>query len=299
VSLVITRLIGGLGNQMFQYAAGRAIALRRDAVLKLDITGFGAVGTHTRRRYELDVLSIHASAASAADLAQFGRTGKPRSPRLDRLLGRLGIGRLNGDGMTYREPHFHYDPKVAKLPVPVYLDGYWQSEKYFSDIGGMLRQEFAAKVPVDRENEILGAKIDAVNAVSLHVRRGDYITNPATNRFHGVCSPDYYQGAVDYIVGRAARPHLFVFSDDREWTCANMRFSVPTTFVDLNPPDCGYRDMQLMARCRHHIAANSSFSWWGAWLNPSTEKIVVVPKHWFRDSRNDARDLIPPNWVKL
>jgi hypothetical protein len=299
VSLVITRLIGGLGNQMFQYAAGRAVALRRDAVLKLDVTGFGAVGAHTKRRYELDALSIRASAASAADLAQFGRAGKPRSPRLDRLLGRLGIGQPNGDGTIYREPHFHYDPMVAGLLAPVYLDGYWQSEKYFSDIAGVLRREFAAKAPLDRENESLGARIDGVNAVSLHVRRGDYISNPTTNRFHGVCPPDYYQRAVDCISGRVGVPHLFVFSDDQEWTCANMRFSVPTTFLGVNPPDCGYRDMQLMARCRHHITANSSFSWWGAWLNPSREKIVVVPKQWFCASSNDVRDLIPPNWVQL
>ncbi len=299
MSLVITRLIGGLGNQMFQYAAGRALALRRAAVLKLDVTGFAAVGAHTKRRYELDALSIRGSAASAAELAQFGRTDKPRSPRLDRVLDWLRIGQPHGDGRIYREPHFHYDPMVAELPAPVYLDGYWQSEKYFSDIAGLLRQEFAAKAPPDRENESLGVRIDAANAVSLHVRRGDYISNPTTNRFHGVCPPDYYQRAVDFISGRAGALHLFVFSDDQEWTCANMRFTVPTTFVGVNPPDCGYRDMQLMARCRHHITANSSFSWWGAWLNPSTEKIVVVPKHWFCASSNDARDLIPPNWVQL
>ncbi len=299
MSIVITRLIGGLGNQMFQYAAGRALALRCEADLKFDVTGFAAVGSHAKRRFELDAFSIHGGAASAADLAQFGRSSKPRSPRLDRVLAWLRIGRRNGDGTVYREPHFHYDPMVAELRAPVYLDGYWQSEKYFADIDGVLRRDFAAKAALDRENESLGARIGAVNAVSLHVRRGDYVSNPTTNRFHGVCPPDYYHGAVDYIAGRVGAVHLFVFSDDQEWTCANMRFSVPTTFVGVNPSDCGYRDMQLMARCRHHITANSSFSWWGAWLNPSREKIVVAPKHWFGDSRNDARDLVPPTWVQL
>ncbi len=299
MSLVITRLIGGLGNQMFQYATGRALALRGRAALKLDVTGFAAVGAHTKRWDELDSFSIQGGAASDADLARFGRTGKPRSPRLDRVLRLLRIGRPDGAWPIYREPHFHFDPAVPELRPPVYLDGYWQSERYFSDIAGVLRQEFTAKAPLDRENAALAEAIDAVNAVSLHVRRGDYVGDPTTNRFHGICSPDYYQRAVDYITARAGGPHLFVFSDDRQWTRANLRFAAPTTFVGANSPDCGYRDMQLMARCRHHIVANSSFSWWGAWLNPSPEKIVVAPSRWFNQARSDTRDLIPEDWVRL
>jgi hypothetical protein len=299
VSLVITRLIGGLGNQMFQYAAGRALALRRGAALKLDVTGFAAVGTHAKRRYELDSFPIQGSAASDVDLVRFDRAGKIRSPRLDRVLRALRIGRRDDAWPIYREPHFQFDPVMPQLQAPVYLDGYWQSERYFSHIAEVLRQEFTVAAPLDRENEELTAGIDAVNAVSLHVRRGDYADDPATNRFHGVCSPDYYRRAVDYVATRAGVPHLFVFSDDRQWTRANLRFEVPTTFVDANPPDCGYRDMRLMARCRHHIVANSSFSWWGAWLNPARQKIVVAPRRWFGAAGNDTRDLIPPDWVRL
>jgi hypothetical protein len=299
VSLVITRLIGGLGNQMFQYAAGRALALRRGAALKLDVTGFAAVGIHAKRRYELDSFPIHGSPASDVDLALFDRAGKARSLRLDRILRLLRIGRRDGAWPIYREPHFQFDPGMPALQAPVYLDGYWQSERYFSDIAGVLRQEFTAEAPLDRENEALAAGIAAVNAVSLHVRRGDYVDDPTTNRFHGICAPDYYQRAVDFVASRVEAPRLFVFSDDLQWTRANLRFSVPMTFVDANPPDCGYRDMRLMTRCRHHIVANSSFSWWGAWLNPSREKIVVAPCRWFGASRNDTSDLIPPNWVRL
>jgi hypothetical protein len=299
VNLVITRLIGGLGNQMFQYATGRALALRGGAALKLDVTGLAAAGAHTKRHYELDPFSIYGGAASDADLARFGRSGKPRSPRLERVLRLLRIGRPDGAWPTYREPHFHFDPAVRELRAPVYLDGYWQSERYFSDIAGVLRQEFTAKAPLDRENAALAEAIDSVNAVSLHVRRGDYVADPTTNRFHGICPPDYYQRAVDYITTRAGAAHLFVFSDDRQWSRANLRFAAPTTFVGANSPDYGYRDMQLMARCRHHIVANSSFSWWGAWLGSSPEKIVVAPKQWFRASDNDTRDLIPQPWVRL
>jgi hypothetical protein len=297
--LVIVRLIGGLGNQMFQYATGRSVALRCGATLKLDVTGFAAVGAETERRYELDSFPIHGSAASEADLAGFGRNGKPRSRRLDRVLRLLRISRPDDAWPVYRESQFQFDPAVPELLAPVYLDGFWQSERYFSAIAGVLREELSAKAPLDPENKALAVGIDAVNAVSLHVRRGDYVSDPATNRFHGICSPDYYQRAVDYIAARAGVPHLFVFSDDQQWTRGNLHFGVPMTFVGANPPDCGYRDMQLMARCRHHIIANSSFSWWGAWLNPSREKIVVAPRQWFGACDNDTRDLIPPNWVRL
>jgi hypothetical protein len=170
---------------------------------------------------------------------------------------------------------------VPELLAPVYLDAYWQSERYFADIAGVVRREFAAKEPSDRENEALAAAIDAVNSVSLHVRRGDYVDDPTTHRYHGICAPDYYQRAVDHISSRAGVSHLFLFSDDQQWTRANLRFAFPTTFVGSNSPDCGYRDTVLMARRRHHIIANSSFSWWGAWLNPSRDKIVVAPQQWF------------------
>jgi hypothetical protein len=218
---------------------------------------------------------------------------------LDRVLRRLRLDRPEGDWPIYREPHFEFDPAVPELQAPCYLDGYWQSERYFSDIAGVLRRDFTARAPLNRQNEALAAGIDVVNAVSLHVRRGDYVDDPTTNRFHGICSPDYYERALAFIIARAGMPELFVFSDDQQWARANLRFSVPMTFIDANPPDRGHLDMYLMARCRHNIIANSSFSWWGAWLNPSSEKIIVAPQRWFSNSGHDTRDLIPPSWARL
>jgi hypothetical protein len=296
---VVARLFGGLGNQMFQYATARALALRRGAALKLDITAFTEIGSHTERQYELDFLQIQASTADDADLGQFGRVRKTKVLWLDRVLRRLRIDRSIGAWPMYRERHFQFDPAVPELRAPVYLDGYWQSERYFSDIAALLRQEFSAKAPLDPQNAAFERRIDAVNAVSLHVRRGDYVANPGASRVHGICQLDYYQRALDHISLHAEAPHLFVFSDDQQWTRANLGLAAAMTFVDVNPQDRGYRDMSLMARCRHHIIANSSFSWWGAWLNPSREKIVVAPERWFSDTRNDTRDLIPPSWVRL
>ena len=295
--LVVTRLIGGLGNQMFQYSAGRALALRSGAALRFDISGFAEA--LAKRPYALDCFSIHGSAASAAELSRFYPISGRRSPRVDRVMRRLRFHWPEGDWPIYREPHFKFDPGVPLLRAPVYLDGYWQSERYFSDIAGVLRRDFTLLAPLSGENAAIAASIDSVNAVSLHVRRGDYVEDRTSNRYHGVCSADYYERAVTYVSARTVAPHLFVFSDDQAWARANLRFAVPTAFVDANTPDRGQVDMQLMARCRHHIIANSSFSWWGAWLNPSPDKIVVAPERWFRVNRHDTRDLIPPGWVKL
>jgi hypothetical protein len=296
VSIVVVRLIGGLGNQMFQYAAGRALALRHGAELKLDLSGFDA---YRRRRYELDALSIRATVATDEDLAQFGVAAKPRWWFADRVRRRLRIPRKIRALPVYRERHFQFDPAMPALRPPVYLDGYWQSEKYFSDCAATLRREFTANAPLDPTNAAIAACIDAVTAVSLHVRRGDYVDDPRTSRYHGTCSLNYYRRAIEQVAARAASPHTFVFSDDAEWTRANLHLDVPTTFVDANPADRGFRDMQLMSRCRHHVVANSSFSWWGAWLDPSPDKIVVAPERWFNADGIDTRDLIPTTWVTL
>jgi Glycosyl transferase family 11 len=297
VNVVVARLIGGLGNQMFQYAAGRALALRCGASLKLDLSGFAA---YPKRHYELDDFPICAAPASDADRAEFGFRASGAwaawGRRVRRLLG-VDIGPTGAP--VYSERHFHFDPRVRDLTPPVFLDGYWQSEKYFADCAELLRREFTPHEPLDAANADIATRIAAVEAVSLHVRRGDYVSELDVSRYHGICRPDYYRSAVDYIAQRVQDIHLFVFSDDRDWVRDNLRFDLPTTLVAANSPDRGFRDMQLMARCRHHIVANSSFSWWGAWLNPSPTKVVVAPSRWFGADNIDTRDLLPESWVKL
>jgi hypothetical protein len=296
VNVVVTRLIGGLGNQMFQYAAGRALALRCGAALKLDLSGFA---TYAKRRYELGDFPICATPASEADRTGLGLRAGALIGWGRRFRRLLGIDVESEASPIYRERHFHFDAQVRNLSPPVYLDGYWQSEKYFFDCAGLLRRELTPMAPLEPENAAMAARIDAVNAVSLHVRRGDYVNEPDIGRYHGLCSAEYYQSAVDYIARKAGDIHLFVFSDDQDWVRDNLHFALPSTLVAANPPDRGFRDMQLMARCRHHIVANSSFSWWGAWLNSAPDKVVVAPKRWFRVERNDTSDLIPESWMRL
>jgi len=291
MSIIVSRLIGGLGNQMFQYAVARAIALRFDVELKLDISGFA---DYPLRRYELDQFPISAKLASIMDLSHFGLRHYQRSDWQHRLR-RWITGR---DWPVYREPQFNFDPLAKQLHPPIYLDGYWQSEQYFIDFADILRREFTPQAPLEPENQDIADLIDSVNAVSLHIRRGDYVGNAHTSQYHGTCTLDYYQAAMDHIAGQVASPHFFVFSDELDWARAHLHCHFPMTFVNANSPERGYRDMQLMSRCRHHIVANSSFSWWGAWLNPKQEKIVVAPKKWFNTGL-DTRDLVPDAWIRI
>jgi hypothetical protein len=293
-STIIVRLIGGLGNQMFQYAAARALALRKGAELKLDVSGFETYGL---RRYELGQYPIAATIASTEELAQFGVVFPVSKVR--RIWARV-FGRGDcASSAHYREPHFFFDPQLARQALPLFMDGYWQSERYFADIAPLLLQELTPPAPFEAENAALADQITGSNAVSLHVRRGDYVTNAHTNAYHGVCSLDYYKAAIEHMREHVPSPHLFVFSDDAEWTKANLASDLPTTYVIANPPERGFRDLQLMSLCQHHIIANSSFSWWGAWLNSNPNKIVVAPKIWFSAGDNDTRDLVPSEWVQL
>jgi hypothetical protein len=294
VEPVIANLIGGLGNQMFQYATGRAVAHRHGVPLLLDSSGFAH---YDLRRYELGELSIQARLATEDELTRAGV--KAKAPTLlNRVSKVLGLDR---PANLLKEASFTYDARIEQVTPPAYLDGYWQSERYFSGIVDLLRQEFMLKAPVDAANEAIVAKVReaGASAVSLHIRRGDYVNNPQTAQYHGVCALDYYRAAVDYVSARVSVPHFFVFSDDHAWVSENFKLEHAVTLVDVNGADRGVWDMALMKACRHHVIANSSFSWWGAWLNPHADKIVVAPQRWFTGASHDTSDLIPSEWVRL
>jgi len=292
---VVVNLIGGLGNQMFQYAVGRSVAQTHGVPLLLDTRGFDA---YPLRHFELGNFNINARVASQTELDAFNPAHPGKMGFLPKLLKRLGIGQSE---WVLREASFTYDARVQTVTPPVYLDGYWQSERYFSHIADSLRSEFTLKEEFDPANLDMARQIAAAGsgAVSLHIRRGDYVTNAHTAQYHGVCPLEYYHAAVAYIAGQVENPHLFVFSDDHGWVREQFNVGYPMTLVQINDPHRGVNDMMLMKSCQHHIIANSSFSWWGAWLNPSAEKIVVAPARWFGAADHDTRDLIPDGWVRL
>jgi len=291
--MVITRLIGGLGNQMFQYAVGRRLAHVLGTELKLDITEFDNYKFRTFRTYSLGNFNIREKFASPKEVAALARP-----TILERMRAKV-LRRPPRPPQTYiREKHFHFDPEILRLPDGVYLEGYWQSEKYFADIAGIIPQEFTVKTPQRGKDKKLAEMIAATESVGIHIRRGDYVSNPHTNQVHGVCALDYYLRCVEFINSKVKNAHFFVFSDNPQWVAENLKLPFSMTIVNHNNSSKAYEDLRLISQCKHHIIANSSFSWWGAWLNPRKDKMVFAPKQWFGKSKASTQDLIPTQWLR-
>ena len=231
--MVVTRLMGGLGNQMFQYAAARALALRNGTELKIDTHAYAR---QHLRRYELHVYPVSCSVVTDDELFRFGiRNAKKR---------RFYHSFLYRNWKVVQERHFHFDPTIKLLNSPVYLAGYWQSERYFHEVADILRTEFCPSNSLEPHNARMAADIEAVKcSVSVHVRRGDYVTNERTNRGHGTCSLDYYRSSGESVAERVDTPHFFLSSDEPQWARTHLGFEFPTTCVIGNS---GFRDLQLM-----------------------------------------------------
>ncbi|BBC24666.1 alpha-1,2-fucosyltransferase [Pseudanabaena sp. ABRG5-3] len=294
--MIIVRLIGGLGNQMFQYAAARRLAEKHSTILKLDITQFE---TYKLRKYDLHCFHIWEHLATRNEINQILGNSQNIINRTVRKVSReLGLKYLQNNKLV-RERSFAFDSNILDVPDNILLDGYWQSEKYFADITNILRREFVVKYQQDALSQRIADVIRSTESVSLHVRRTDYVQNAVTNKVHGTCDRDYYDRCVRYISERILNPHFFIFSDEPQWAIENLQISFPTTIVNCNNTSRDYEDIRLMSMCKHNIIANSSFSWWGAWLNSNYSKIVCAPKQWFADSSRDTRDIIPDLWIKL
>jgi hypothetical protein len=292
--MIISNIIGGLGNQMFQYAAGRALSLKQDVPLLLDVSGFSSYGLH--QGFELDRL-FYSDVKFASKLDVHSLLGWQNLPSVRRILSRSSMKAFRSKKFVF-EPHFEYWQAINQVPHDSYLLGYWQSEKYFNSVAQQIREDFVFRPQMNSKNAQLALTISQHNAVSLHIRRGDYINDPVVTATHGLCSIAYYQNAINYISAQVAQPYFFIFSDDMDWVKENLKMDLPCIYIDHNQGVESYNDMRLMSLCRHHIIANSSFSWWGAWLNPSADKIVAAPKHWFA-KEVDTQDLIPQSWVRL
>ncbi len=294
--IVSVELMGGLGNQMFQYAAGHALARRSAAPLRLEL---GALAPPAKRRYLLDCFGVPASVS------------RERSPGASRgrahavavaACTRLGISTkpLYGGWKVYVQPGIHYDPAFERLAPPVHLRGYFQSELYFRSVAREVRELFTIRVPVSAAFEAARDEILAAYwPVSIHVRRGDYVGDPSTLAMHGICGEPYYRAAMELAERRSDRVTYFVFSDDPASARELLGNLGNAHFVsgDVERP---WEDMALMASCRGHIIANSSFSWWGAWLDARPDKWVVAPQQWFTPAYQrhlSTVDLYPPGWI--
>lgn len=288
--MIVVRLCGGLGNQLFQYAAGRSLAHARNTDLVLDLAWFrNPPPSVTSRIYELEQYGIRARPADTLEACccrlHHGRFLR-RIPFLPRRW------------RHFRESGFAYDPAMLTLPDNIYLEGYWQSHHYFDGIAGLIRQELVPRVPLGARDQEIAKAISQGESVSIHVRRGDYVSHKGAASTHGLCSLEYYRMAIDCVLSRVRSPDFFVFSDDPVWARENLKLPGRVTYVDHNGEAAAFQDLRLMALCDHQIVANSSFSWWGAWLNSRPDKVVVAPLRWFADGR-DTDTLIPAAWIRV
>lgn len=292
---LIVNVVGGLGNQMFQYASARAIAERMGVKLLLttDIVGSYA----TPRPFELQkVFGITTPFCSRQMLKEV--LGWRISPLARKTLARFRWLRCFYGNAIF-EPHTHFWDKIDEQLIKYnYMHGYWQSEKYFSKQSSLIRKEFKFSSEPDAFNSDLIKDMRNSVSASVHIRRGDYL-NTKESSIYGICSEQYYHKAIALIKSQIPGIRLFVFSDDVSWV---RRFLLPhypeMVIVDHNRYDQSFNDMRLMSQCHHNIIANSSFSWWGAWLNDNQAKIVIAPAKWYADGR-DCRSLVPESWVRL
>lgn len=289
--MVVTELKGGLGNQLFQYAAGLSLSQRLETRLLLDCSFLESSrqsADTTYRVYELDKFQVTEPQANEWVLAKF----TPHS-LWQRAL------HLLVSGLVKEEKSFAFDTSFFSQKGDIYLRGYWQSERYFQSIESLLRERLSFRNELRHLNKEWADRIKSSHSVSIHIRRGDYVSDPKINSYHGALSIDYYLNGVAEIVSRVPTAHFFVFSDDVPWAKDHLQLGAPCEFITGNSGTQAWEDLKLMSLCQHHIIANSSFSWWGAWLNPSKEKIVVCPREWFADKSIDTSDLIPTAWIRL
>lgn len=258
---------------MFQYALGRYLAEKNNTELKLDISDFYK---YPDRKFMLDVFNIKAKIASQEE-----------------------INVLKSKNYVL-EKQYTFDDSILNLPDNVYVEGYWQDEKYFKDIKKIIINEFTFEEIPDEKNQEIFDKINASNSVCVHIRRGDYVSSLRTRLNHGLCGINYYKKGIKIIENNVKNPHFFIFSDEPDWARKNLKNIKNFTIVDVNSPETGHEDLRLMMNCKHFIIANSSFSWWGAWLGQDSGKIVVAPKKWFGIiSPHRKENPIPPNWIKI
>lgn len=302
--MLIAAVFGGLGNQMFQYAAARAVSIRLGVPFKLDLT---LICDRTERKdftyrtYELDVFDMDAGFVSEEEAARYvpnlwnATKWEKRRFRLKRLL--------SGRHLYEEKKLYTFEPRIRSMKDNTYIYGYFQNERYFRDYRKVVLDDFSCKKPFSPESSCLAEQIKAeADAVSIHVRRGDYVAYESVAAYHGSCGIPYYRAAIERMDKLLRQPVFYIFSDDAPWAKEHIATLHPRMVVVQNSSSKpNYEDMMLMSLCKHNIIANSSFSWWGAWLNRNEEKQVIAPARWTgrEDINKMAGDVCPSSWIRI
>lgn len=291
--MIVIKLQGGLGNQMFQYAFASILAIKNKTPILIEDSIYQIQDKrkgYTPRNFELAIFENEYNFAKESDVRLFNNLSF-----IDKLKRKFKFNYPK----KFLEEQFEFCPKVNSLKAPVYLTGYFQSFKYFSEFEDYIRSLFVfQEKKLSQENLNLISVLKKENTVAIHVRRGDYITDKITNQFHGACSLEYYAKAIALVTSKIINPTLVFFSDDSEWVEKKFEsLDFNKMFISHNKGVDSWIDMFLMSICAHNIIANSSFSWWGAWLNSNSDKIVIAPKKWFQGIEIDIKSIIPDEWI--
>ncbi|MGI2883125.1 alpha-1,2-fucosyltransferase [Vibrio furnissii] len=287
--MVIVKITGGLGNQLFQYATGKALAKKLSCELVLDLSFYP---TQTLRKYELDKFNIEARIATTKEITLSGGGNDVVS----RLMRKFGLTSVIFPQYIKERESIKYVEKIDQCKSGAFLDGYWQNPRYFSQIKSELVQDFLPKAPLSAPALAWKTHIEQSSTpVSLHVRRGDYVDNAHTNSVHGTCGLDYYRAAVNKVLETVENPTFYVFSDDIEWCKQNLGSLGQLVYID--DTQSAIDDLMLMSFCQHHIIANSTFSWWAAWLGDTG--LTIAPKQWFSDENRNNNGIYPTSWKSL
>jgi hypothetical protein len=285
--MIIVQIKGGLGNQLFQYSSAKALSLYKQVPLKLDLSYFESTGKKT----DLTHFQLPETAAGNAELQLY----------YDRSIFQRAFQNLLPPARrsVYKEPFFHYDPRFFRVKDDVMLKGLRQSEKYFIDYQPEIRRLLTLKDEIVKGVTSFGNELNTGETVAIHVRRGDYLTKVALHVL-GLVEKKYYIKAYEAIAKKISSPQVYYFSDDIEWVEKELVPVIPGKLISQQQPTNHLEDFFLMSKCKHNIIANSSFSWWAAWLNNNPGKIVVAPAKWFNTGGpKDTQDLVPPGWLQL
>ena len=292
--MIIVKISGGLGNQLFQFSFGRYLSIKLSTEAKFDIQTISNSNRHTPRSFGLGDLNLKIDIAETNNFKNINLfIGHELLSKIERKLVQI-MPFLNRNYVVQNL----YKSQYNKLNYRdnCYYDGYWQSEKYFEPIKDILRKELEFTPILNSHNTAHLNEIKSSRSVSIHIRRGDYISHKSNMDLYKSCSLEYYRAAIDYLENKIAQPLFYIFSDDPEWTKNNFK-GEKFRIMDNNSQSPAI-DLFLMKKCQHNIIANSSFSWWAAWLNSNSNKIVIAPTKWYNNNWSD-KDIIPESWTKI
>jgi hypothetical protein len=297
--MIVVKLQGGLGNQMFQYAFGRSISLDTGIPLGMDNIELEGGEGITRRRYSLGVFNIEERILSKKEFRYFTFGKKhPVLIKIKKLLGLKvpNIVRQAGD-FSFLDALPYIDTEAKEIGI--YFDGNFQSERYFLKHSEIIKNDFTLKVPLGNEAKEVINHIRSTESVIVQVRRGDFVSNPKSRFTHGSVPDNYYSSGIDYVHKKINRNiDIFVVSDDIEWCRSNLKFPYTTHYVS-RPEIKDYEEIQIMSNAKHLVISHSTFGWWGAWLNTNKEKIIVAPKKFFLNPKFKQDDVTPPSWIRI